>query len=184
MVIFAFVLTLLASISACFMDVVAFTEINPETGKQEVTKSVTALHWGIGRGLAIVGPAPVAVGLAILLARPPNRRRTWYFGAAALFLVTMTSGFLYLAALGVMIWGCWQARKAALDEVGGDPKALRERDREALRQGRRRKDADDGVIEANVVDDEPADGYELIDDEDPVDDDVIGRKSRWGRSGR
>lgn len=180
MILFAFVLTLIASIAACFMNVVAFTETNVATGKQEVTKSVTALHWGIGRGLAIVGPAPVAVGLAILLARPPNRRRTWYFGAAALFLVTMTSGFLYLAAFGVMAWGCWQARGAALAEVGGDSKALRQRDREALRrQGRRRRGEDEDVIEPDLVDDEPVD-----DDDDLGGDPVAEQKSRWGRNRR
>ncbi len=153
MILLAFLMSVLASVLACVMKVVAYTET--VNGKQ-VTHAVTALHFGVGRGLSIVAPAPVAVGLSILIARPENRRRTWYFGAAALFLVTFTTGFLYLPAFGVMVWGCMQARKAALAEVGGDPKALRARDRAALRRDRD-EPVDDGELEY---------GDELVDELD------------------
>lgn len=72
------------------------------------------------------------VGLFVFTARPWDRRRSWNFALALLAFSTFLTGLItiYMVPLGLLAWGCWQARKAALEEVDGDPRLLREVERE------------------------------------------------------
>jgi hypothetical protein len=115
----------------------------------------------------------LVIGFTLLLSRPPNHRRTWYFGLAALFLLIVLAGGspLYLPAIGIYGFGCWQARKAALLEAGGDPKVLKEQDRAARSAGRRRTAATD-VDEVDDIDTDEVDEIDT-DEVDEVDADEV-----------
>lgn len=133
----SFVFVLIATV------VVSVAKVIPErivkNGKSVTTSNnLSVWQFGWKQGLAYVLPPVVVVILTILLARKPDRRRTWNFGLMALVMLVVLSGavYLYIFAIGSLAWGCWQARKAALDEVGGDPKLLRERNRELRLQAR------------------------------------------------
>lgn len=126
-VLMSFLMVLVASV------VVATTPVVPEQvkgadGKLQATGKVLSIwHFGLMRGLVYLVPPIMAVGVSILVARPPERRRSWNRGLFALILVTLLGGgiYIYAVAIACMAWGCWQARKAALDAVGGDVAALR-----------------------------------------------------------
>lgn len=107
----------------------------------------TIWHYGVGPGLYVLAPPILILGLFILTARPSNRRRSWTIALLCLVFITYLTGSIsiYIIPIALLGWGCWQARKAALAEVGGDPRVLREvererrlAEREALRNRRKR----------------------------------------------
>lgn len=119
------------------------------------TEMFTIWHFGFGPGLYFLLPPIVILGLFILTARPWDRRRSWNIALGCLVFITFItqSISIYIVPIGALAWGCWQARKDALAEVDGDPRVLREVERErrlagreALRAARgrpgRRRDAD------------------------------------------
>lgn len=144
-VITSFLTILLASV------VLSFAKIVPEqikkNGKFVATgKKFSIWHFGAMQGLVYLLPPILVVGLSIVLARPGNRRRNWNMALLLLVLVAFMLGAIpiFIVSIGCLAWGCWMARKAALAEVGGDPVALRELERErrladraAMRQARR-----------------------------------------------
>jgi hypothetical protein len=185
-IVFSFIAAVVASLTMSFAKVM--TDVNSKTGKalqvrDPVTHKlhnappVTAFQHGAAQGLATVLPVPLVIGFTLLLSRPPNHRRTWYFGLAALFLLIVLAGGspLYLPAIGIYGFGCWQARKAALLEAGGDPKVLKEQDRAARSAGRRRTAATDAAVDeldTEEVDTEEVDEVDT-DEVDEVDADEV-----------
>lgn len=145
-VMISFLSILLASV------VLSFAKIVPEyvekKGKMVMTgQKFTIWHFGAVRGLVYLLPPILVVGLSILVARPGYRRRSWNMALLLLVVVaTMLQAIpIFIISIACLGWGCWQARKAALATVGGDPGALRnlerERrlaDRDAMRSGRKR----------------------------------------------
>lgn len=145
-VMLSFATVLIASIVVNFVHIVP--EIVETGGKKVQTgKYFTIWHYGIGPGLYFLLPPIVILGLFIFTARPWDRRRSWNFALALLVFITFVSQSIsiFMVPIALLGWGCWQARKAALEEVGGDPRVLREVERErraagkeALREQRRR----------------------------------------------
>lgn len=146
----SFAMVVMASIIINFVHIVP--EIVEIDGKKEQTgEYFTIWHYGIGPGLYFLLPPVVVLGLFILTARPWDRRRSWNFALGCLVFITFItqSISIFIVPIGALAWGCWQARKAALEEVGGDPRVLREVERErriagreALRAARRGRPAD------------------------------------------
>lgn len=133
----SFLTVLLASIVLNFVHIVP--EIVETAGKKVQTgRSFTIWHYGLGPGLYFLLPPIVILGLFILTARPWDRRRSWNFALAILVFITFVSQSIsiYLIPIACLAWGCWQARKAALEEVGGDPRVLREVERERRAAGK------------------------------------------------
>ncbi len=141
----SFLTVLLASIVLNFIHIVPEMAKNAK-GKQVATgRHFTIWHYGIGPGLYFLLPPIVILGLFIVTARPANRRRSWNWALLSLAFLTFVTNSIavYIIPIGCLAWGCWQARKAALAEVGGDPRVLREvererrvAEREALRERR------------------------------------------------
>ena len=144
-VITSFLTILLASV------VLSFAKIVPEQIKKNgkfvsTGKKFSIWHFGALQGLVYLLPPILVVGLSIVLARPGNRRRNWNMALLLLVVVAFMLGAIpiFIVSIACLAWGCWQARKAALDEVGGDPVALRALERErrmedraAMRAGRK-----------------------------------------------
>ena len=144
-VITSFLTILLASV------VLSFAKIVPEQIKKNgkfvsTGKKFSIWHFGAMQGLVYLLPPILVVGLSIVLARPGNRRRNWNMALLLLVVVAFMLGAIpiFIVSIACLAWGCWQARKAALDEVGGDPAALRALERErrmedraAMRAGRK-----------------------------------------------
>lgn len=104
----------------------------------ENTQMYKIWHYGLGPGLYFLLPPVVILGLFILTARPWDRRRSWNIALGCLVFVTFITNSIsiYIVPIGALAWGCWQARKAALAEVDGDPRVLREVERERRMAGR------------------------------------------------
>ena len=152
-IVFSFIASVVASLTMVFARVV--TDVNTKTGKVLQIRDphthklhnappVTAFQHGLARGFAMVLPIPLVIGFTLLLSKPPAHRRTWYFGLVAIFLLVFLAGGsqLYLPAVACFGVGCWQARKAALLEAGGDPKVMKEQERALRSAGRGRKGTD------------------------------------------
>ncbi|MBS1848895.1 MAG: hypothetical protein JST73_11515 [Actinobacteria bacterium] len=128
----SFATVLLASAVLNFVRVIPETKTGPK-GKPVATGHLVSIwHFGVGPGLYILLPPILILGLFILSARPWDRRRSWNFALMLLVFTTYLSRTIsiYVIPIACLAWGCWQARKAALDEVGGDPRVLREVERE------------------------------------------------------
>ncbi len=126
----SFLTILLASIVLNFVHIVP--EVNSKGKAVKDGAKYTIWHSGLGPGLYFLLPPIVIVGLFILTARPSNRRRSWNMALLCLVFITFITGSIsiYIVPVACLAWGCWQARKAALEEVGGDPRVLREVERE------------------------------------------------------
>lgn len=136
-VMMSFAMVLMASVIINFVHIVP--EIVEIDGKKEQTgQYFTIWHYGIGPGLYFLLPPIIILGLFILTARPWDRRRSWNMALGCLVFITFItqSISIFIVPIGALAWGCWQARKAALEEVGGDPRVLREVERERRIAGR------------------------------------------------
>jgi len=151
-IVFSFIASVVASLTMVFAKVVTDVDTktgkvlqirDPHTHKLHNAPPVTAFQHGLARGFATVLPIPLVIGFTLLLSKPPAHRRTWYFGLVAIFLLVFLAGGsqLYLPAVACFGVGCWQARKAALLEAGGDPKVMKEQERALRASGRNRKGA-------------------------------------------
>jgi hypothetical protein len=128
----SFATVLLASIVLNFVHVVPEVVENAKGHREQTGRTFTIWHFGVGPALYYLLPPIVILGLFILTARPWDRRRSWNFALALLTLSTFLTGLIsiYVIPIACLAWGCWQARKAALEDVGGDPRVLREVERE------------------------------------------------------
>ena len=148
----SFVFVLLGSVALSFVKIVP-EQIKTANGKFKTTGvKYTIWHFGFAQGIVYLLPPILAVLLAIVLARSPERRRTWNWGLFALFLLAVMGGgkTIYAAAIASLGWGCWIARKAALDAVGGDARLLRQQSLE--RRRRRPTKGRKGAIDTKAKD--------------------------------
>lgn len=128
----SFATLLIASIVLNFVHIVPEVVENAKGKKVQTGTHFTIWHYGVGPGLYFLVPPILIMGLFIITARPWDRRRSWNIALACLVFITFItqSISIYVIPIAALAWGCWQARKAALDEVGGDPRVLREVERE------------------------------------------------------
>lgn len=131
-VMISFATLLIASIVLNFVHIVPEVVKNAKGKKVQTGTHFTIWHYGVGPGLYFLVPPILIMGLFIITARPWDRRRSWNIALACLVFITFItqSISIYVIPIAALAWGCWQARKAALDEVGGDPRVLREVERE------------------------------------------------------
>jgi len=131
-VLLSFATVVLASIVLNFVHIIPEVVENAKGKKIQTGKYFTIWHFGLGPGLMFLAPPILILGLFIITARPWDRRRSWNFALALLTLSTFLtqSISIYIIPIGCLAWGCWKARKAALEDVGGDPQVLREVERE------------------------------------------------------
>lgn len=137
-VMLSFVTILVASVVVNFVDIVPEI-VTDASGEQVQTGNYLSIwHYGIGPGLVFLLPPILVMAIFIFTARPWDRRRSWNYALALLAFSTFItqSISIYIIPIGLLAWGCWQARKAALAEVGGDPRVLREVERERRIQAR------------------------------------------------
>ena len=155
-VLLSFVMVLVASAVVSVSKLVPLTKT--VKGKQVVIGHVTIWHSGLAAGLVYLLPPIIVVGLAIVLARPPERRRTWNWSLIAIVVLGVTNSgiVIYAVTIGCLAWGCWLARKAALAEVGGDPRALRAQslERRRARVGASKRRGRGGVIDTTAYDED------------------------------
>lgn len=147
-VLLSFATVVLASIVLNFVHIIPEVVENAKGKKVQTGEYFTIWHFGLGPGLLFLLPPLVILGLFIVTAKPWDRRRSWNFALALMALSTfMTQSIsIYIIPIGCLAWGCWQARKAALADVGGDPQVLREVERErriAARDARRARRSPD-----------------------------------------
>ncbi len=144
-VMYSFVALLLASVVVNFVHILPEVAVNAKGKQVRTGRMFTIWHYGVGPGLYLLLPPILLLGLFILTSRPSNRRRSWNIALMCLVFITYVSGSIVIYFLPILLLGvgCWFARKAALDEVGGDPRVLREvekerrvTEREALRKHR------------------------------------------------
>lgn len=146
-VMIAFGAVLLATIVLNFVHIVPEVVENAKGDQVQTGRTFTIWHFGFGPAMYYLLPPIVILGLFIITARPWDRRRSWNFALALLTLSTFLTGLIsiYMIPIACLAWGCWQARKAALEDVGGDPRVLREVERERRIAGkeelRARRDA-------------------------------------------
>ncbi|HET8929567.1 MAG TPA: hypothetical protein VFN21_02810 [Acidimicrobiales bacterium] len=131
-VMISFGAVLLATIVLNFVHIVPEVVENAKGDRVQTGRTFTIWHFGFGPAMYYLLPPIVILGLFILTARPWDRRRSWNFALALLTLSTFLTGLIsiYMIPIACLAWGCWQARKAALQDVGGDPRVLREVERE------------------------------------------------------
>ncbi len=146
-VLLSFATVVLASIVLNFVHIIPEVVENAKGKKVQTGEYFTIWHFGLGPGLMFLLPPILILGLFIITAKPWDRRRSWNFALALMALSTFLtqSISIYIIPIACLAWGCWKARKAALEEVGGDPQVLREVERErrvagkeAMRARRRR----------------------------------------------
>jgi hypothetical protein len=120
---FALVLTVAASLMALFYPIIGVNvhdkvpPSKPPKGTPpdvtHITHHVTILQYQGSKAILLIA-APVVVALVtVLLSRPGTRKRTWGFGALALFVWVILGGIgiFYFVPAAAMGFGWWQAGK-------------------------------------------------------------------------
>lgn len=182
---FAVVLTVAASVMALLYPTVPLDAAGHAAKKGEkVVSKVTLLHYQGAKALLLIG-APVVVALiTVLLSRPGTRKRTWGFGALALFIWVILGGIgiFYFVPAAAMGFGWWQAGKEEREARMAQAQKAREQRLSGAKGGRasaaakpaspfgglfKRRDVVDTT--ATEVDDDVA-GPEDLGEPDPGDD--------------